>query len=174
MFFDLVYRGWQWENKVGYMESWVKSANPITIKEKFVEDRLHEIGQNQSKDPDMFERMKLIAKFYTKALSMSPSEEKYLFLWTILEVYPMKASTNIKPISETLSLITGREVQYVKDKLGIGRLYGIRTNLVHNGTFDIPVGDMGAVFDKLENIVREIILYASKLPPAHSLDGYFT
>ncbi len=174
IFSDLIYRGWRLENKAGVMEAWMKLSEPVTVNEKFMEDRLKEINRNQTEDPEMFERIKLMSRFYTKSISISPSEEKYLLLWTILEVYPMKDTTNIKPISEILSIVTGHQVQDVKDKLDIGRLYGTRCKLVHDGVFDIPIQDMGAVFAKLETIIYEIFRYASKLPSAHSLDAYFT
>ncbi len=101
-----------------------------------------------------------------------PGEGKFIWLWTILEIFPLKNRTNIKPISELLAAITGQQSQRVKEKLDIGRLYGHRCNLVHNGKLNIDIKEMGEVFRKLENIIYEILRKMSGLPYSGSLDIY--
>jgi hypothetical protein len=174
IFGDLVYRGWQLEEKKGVMEAWVKLSPPVTVSEKCISDKITEIKQNQAKDPDLLQRLKLMSRFYSKSLSLHPSEEKYILLWTILEVYPMKDTTNIRPIIKLLATITGYQIEKVREKLGIGRLYGIRCDLVHKGKLTMTIQEMGELFTKLENIVTEVLRYASGLPYIQSLEKYFT
>ena len=78
-----------------------------------------------------------MSRFFAKSLAYAPSEEKLLFLWTVLEIYPMTNTTDIRPISELLGKILGRTSEIVKEKLGIGRLFGVRSDLVHNGRLAI-------------------------------------
>ena len=60
---------------------------------------------HSSSDPDLQRRLGLMARFFSKAVALDPSEEKFLFLWTTLEVFPMKDTTNIGPISDYLGQI---------------------------------------------------------------------
>lgn len=172
MFGDLIYRGWLLEEGKGIMQAWIKVSERISIDEKLVSDQLIAIKKKQSSDPNILDRFKLMSSFYSKSLMEKPGEGKFIWLWTILEIFPMKNRTNIKPIGELLAAITGQQSQFVKEKLDIGRLYGHRCNLVHNGKLNIDIKEMGEVFTKLENIIYEILRKMSGLPYSGSLDKY--
>jgi len=172
IFDSLIYHGWLWEVEKGMSDAWIKRSEKIQLNGKLLTAELISIKKNQSKDPDVFERFSLMSRFYSKSLPERPSEEKFLLLWTILEIFPMKATSNIRPISEYLASITGQQPEIVKEKLGIGRLYGHRCSLVHNGKLDIDIKEMGDTFIKLENIVYEVLRGMSGIPYSGSLDKY--
>ena len=174
IFSDLIYRGWLLEEKTGIMDAWIKVTEPITLSEKALSSELKDIIEKQSRDADILNRFTLMSSFYSKALCERPSEEKFILLWTMLEIFPMKDTTNIKPIAEHLALITGLKSEDIRAKLDIGRLYGSRCNLVHNGKFDIELKDMGVIFTKLENIVYEILRTMIGLAYSGSLDQFLT
>lgn len=175
IFSDPVYSGWIRENDNDALMSstWVTAADKLDIDEKDLTTRLKNIKKQLSSDPDLKERFRLMSRFYAKAVILNPSEEQFLFLWTVLEVYPMKNTTNIKPISEYLATILGKPATEVKEKLGIGRLFQVRSDLVHNGRLNIDPQDLGAVFSKLEEICLEVIRTLSGLPYGKTLDKYF-
>jgi len=172
IFSDLIYRGWLLGEKTGVMDAWVKISEPVTLNEKALSAELKDIVQEQSRDAEILNRFTLMSRFYSRTLSQQPSEEKFILLWTILEIFPMKDTTDIKPIAEYLAPITGREPETIKAKLDIGRLYGSRCSLVHNGQFDIELKDMGIVFTKLENIIYEIMRAMTGLAYSGSLDRF--
>lgn len=143
---------------------------------------------NIMKNSDISARFSLMSKFFSKSLSYSMSEEKFLLLWTILEIYPMKSTSNIKPISECLSIILNLDADDVKEKLGIGKLYGLRSSLVHDGIFRVDMELIDEQYDnendlrfyhhtseilgKLESIVHEVLRYMCGLSYSGSLDEY--
>lgn len=172
IFGDLIYRGWLLEEKTGVMEAWIKVSELVTLSEKVLSTELEDIIEKQSRDAEILNRFTLMSRFYSRVLNEKPSEEKFILLWTILEIFPMKNKTNIKPIAEYLALITGQQSETIKEKLNIGRLYGSRCNLVHNGKFDIELKDMGIVFTKFENIVYEILRGMIGLAYSGSLDQF--
>ncbi len=172
IFSDLIYRGWLLEERKAIMEAWIKVSEKISVHGKPLSDKLMAIKKKQSLDLDILDRFKLMSRFYSKSLALKPNEEKFILLWTILEIFPMKNTINIKPTSEHLATITGRQPEKVKEKLGIGRLYGLRCDLVHNGRLNIDIKEIGEVFSRLENIVLEILRNMSGLPYSRSLDKY--
>jgi hypothetical protein len=110
-------------------------------------------------------------------------------LWTALEVYPMKNTTNIEPINQILSRILQRDIAVIKKNLEVGKLYGARCALVHDGHFNIDTETVNIAFDKdndcyfehgtsreiakLEYIVREIMRNMCGLEYSGSLEQYF-
>ena len=130
-----------------------------------------------------------MARFLAKSLSYDISEEKFILLWTALEVYPMKNTTNIEPIVLFLSRILQRDITIVKSQLEIGKLYGVRCALVHDGSFNIDTETVNMAYDKsadryyehsqsrsvakLEYIVREIMRNMCGLEYSGSLEPYF-
>lgn len=169
----LVYSGPLLEDKPVFRQ-WVQFHEKILLDSEWLSDELSNIKRGQSTDPDKLDRFKLMSRFYSKSLSYDPSEEKFISLWTILEIYPMKDTSDIRPISDHLAEITDRRAEEVKNKLGIGRLYGHRCDLVHDGKLNLTIEEMGDIITKLENIVHEILRNMSGLPYNGSLDKYFT
>jgi hypothetical protein len=85
----------------------------------------------------------------------------------------MTDTTNIRPISELLAQILGRPEQDVKGKLGIGKLFGLRSDLVHNGKLALSREELGEVIQNLESICVEVLRRVSGEPYKGSLDKYF-
>ena len=86
----------------------------------------------------------------------------------------MKNTSNIKPISEFLSAHLNMSSDLVKEKLGIGLLYSVRSSLVHDGKLNIPMEEMGKMFSKLEKICIEVMRAISGINYSGTLDEYFT
>lgn len=189
--FDLlIYKGWLIENEWGVLGGWTQSVDEpkIELEAKEVESSLLKIHRHLRSHEDWFNRFTLMSRFLSKALAYTNAEEKFLLLWTALEVFPMKDTSNIAPISNYLGKMLVLEPEAVKEKLGIGKLYGLRSSLVHDGEF--RVNKLNALshselenerrveysesdtFARLEYIVREIMRYMCGLPYSGSLDRY--
>jgi hypothetical protein len=174
IFDRLVYRGWIVEGQWGVMDAWFDSTEnlqPLHFDKTLVYNQITS-AKKSIQQKEISERVNLMARFWTKAQSYDLSEEKFILLWTILEIYPMMDTTNIKPIYEVLSDILGLESGLIDEKLGIRQLYRQRCDLVHQGKFTTQAEEIIELFDKLENILYEIIRNLIDLPYNHSLDHY--
>jgi hypothetical protein len=187
---SLVYRGWLIKDEWGILHSWIQPSDQskITIDGKALFDMFSIAMATVGADDDISSRFSLMSRFFTKSLSYSVSEEKFLLLWTILEIFPMKSTSNIKPVNECLAKILNLDPKTVAEKLEIGKLYGVRSALVHNGTFTIDVEIVEGYYDKdselghyhhtsevvgkLECIVHEIFRYMCGLPYSGLLNKY--
>ena len=120
--------------------------------------------------PDMVDRAALMARFYVRALLMPPCPEWLIAMWTVLEVYPMQCSTNCGRVSTCLASILGLPVRDVSTQLQVGRLYGIRCTLVHDGDYRPDrVPDSAA---KLQAIVDTVVRQVHGLPYRGDLDRF--
>jgi hypothetical protein len=124
-------------------------------------------------DPDVDGRFTLMAKLFARANVMLPGEEKFLWLWTVLEVYPMRNTSDIAPVSDLLGQITSRDAIAVKNALEIGRLFGARSDLVHDGRLPMTANQMGGMINRLNAIVLAVIRYVGGLPYDGGLDQFF-
>jgi hypothetical protein len=172
LFTEQIYRGWLLEKDKGIMEAWIQQINPISISSDLA-DSLGEIGKVLAGEPEKHDRFSLMSRFFSKSLVFPPSEEKFLYLWTVLEIFPMKDTSNIAPISDYIGDLVSRTPSEVKEKLGIRHLYGSRCNLVHNGRLDIPISALGQVIGRLESICVEVLRSLCGLPYSGALEKYF-
>jgi hypothetical protein len=168
-----IYKGWVASRRGVIVEAWVRHEEPRRLPVTGLAETAASVEALFETDPDLADRFSLISRFYSKALAAPPSEEVFLFLWTILEVFPMKATSDIRPIGEFLSKVTGRAASEVKTNLGIGRLFGMRSDLVHNGSLGVARKELGIITRKLEDICGVVIRQLVGLPYNGSLDSYF-
>jgi hypothetical protein len=173
IFGDLFYRGWKIEENEKIMDAWVKVADKRAINEELLTAEIKKIKKTQFSNPEIRDRFTLLSRFFSKSLPFHPCEEKFILLWTILEIFPMKNTSNIKPLIYHLAAITGKDFDTIKENLGIGKLYGLRCDLIHNGKLGIGIKDMGVIFAKLEDIIFEVLRNMCGLPYSGSLDRFF-
>lgn len=167
-----VWRGWLSDAHLLAGDMWLKLAEPVSVDLAKVEAEITEFSRRARSDPDLYARFTLMSKLLARAIGMAPSEEKLLWLWTVLEVFPMKDTSNIAPLVEHLAHTTGHSASDVKDRLQIGRLYGARCHLVHNGRLPFPVGQLGAVLEKLMAIDLVVIRSMGGIPYGGELDRF--
>jgi hypothetical protein len=173
LFAKLIYRGWLFEEEHFVMGGWLKRHETFDIPLN-VESTLITLSVRWNKELDLAPRYSTMSHFFSKSILVPPSEEKLLYLWTMLEIYPMQNTTDIKPISDYLSHRIGRPPAEIKEKLGIGQIFGIRSDLVHNGIFAISISEIGEFFGKLEAICLEVLREMNGINYSGSLDKYFS
>jgi hypothetical protein len=173
LLYQTVFRGCIIEPHTSVSQEYlVHAEDPISISQD-LELQLAKICSSLGQDLDHEKRFVLMARFFAKSLHFDPSEEKFLLLWTILEIFPMKDTSNIKPISDYLGAYLNKPSDDVKGRLKIGRLFGFRSDLVHDGRLDVPPEDINSVFELLESICVEVLRALSGLPYTGSLNKYF-
>jgi len=170
VFGKLIFQGWLWEDGTGILEAWYREVPSFNIEQSCLDNRVRKTKTNLS--GEIKNRFELISRFYSKSLLYKPCEEKLILLWTIFEIFPMKDTTNIKPINELLAKITKKPYEIICQKIGIGKIYNKRCNLVHDGKLDIPISEKGGLFSKLEGIVDVILMDMIGLEYNGSLDRY--
>ena len=176
LFAKQIYRGWQLEENKKIIEAWVQFQDSFDTFDIIEEDatlKLKTIFKAQNSNDETRERLNTMARFFKKSILLPPSEEKFLYLWTILEIFPMEDTANIRSISQFLSKRIGRDPETIKKKLGIGRLFGIRSDLVNNGYLGLKLPEIGPIFEKLENICIEVFREISGLSYNNSLESFF-
>lgn len=171
IFSNCIYRGWLVSKERSIHESWVKHVESTLIDSK-CRDRWLAVNAKQNEIGDHSSKIDLMAKYYSKAISSPPGEEKFLYLWTILEIWPMSGTSDIRPISDRLGEHMSKDPKHVKESLEIGRFFGYRSKLLHDGVFPIPLIDMGRSFSLLEDICKEVLRCVSGLEYAGALDKY--
>ncbi len=170
IFFEQVYIGPLFGPHKRFYSMFVHPAEPVTIIKDDLEYQLKEMQKKLAQDNDLSNRFTLMSRFYSKSLTYDPSEEKFLMQWTTLEIYPMKNTSNIRPLRDLLAEIVGCSINDISNKLQIGRLYGKRCDLVHHGKLD--PADYEDTFRKLEAIVHEVMRHMCKLTYGGLLNRY--
>lgn len=170
-----IYRGFTLSPNRLLTGGWVRLTAPFSIGRDAVATTMTALGSLKSTNAELARRFILMARFLAKAAAYPPSEERFVMLWTVLEIYPMQDTTDIRPISDELGRILGRAPSDVKSSLGIGRLFGHRSDIIHNGEFRaVASTGIGPEIARLESICRTVMRDALGLPYNGELDDYLS
>src|SRR5690242_12699231 len=89
-----VYRGFVVGENEARGAAYVRLESPVSVDSSELESKsLPGLKVSRKRDANTEVRYSLMSRFFAKALIYEPSEEKLLFLWTILEIYPMTDTT---------------------------------------------------------------------------------
>jgi len=128
--------------------------NMIMIESSQIEQMKKSIETYQGFGESDRKKTSLATDWFWKSERESDKVDRFIQLWICLEALIM-STTDIRPIYETLAIITNEDVNFWKEP--IGRLFGKRSALVHGNKNDV---------DEQEIIIlREIarLLLANKL-----------
>lgn len=169
-FFEQMYRGPLAGQKM-IIEGFARPAKEEKIDPKVLAQEIRDLNARISRDAELHRRFTLMSRFYSRSLDFDPSEEKFMMLWTALEIHPMHGTSNIRPLKDLIAQITGRSVDEVENAIGIGRLYGARSDLVHDGRIDKALYE--DIFRKLELLLHEVLRSMVNLPYSKELERFF-
>jgi hypothetical protein len=172
LFAQEVWSGWLSDPEQLVSDMWLMRSDVVNFQPDEVEKQLAGFAGSLGRDPDLHSRFTLMSKLFARAILIEPGEERFLWLWTVLEVFPMRNTSDIRPISEHLSRVTGRPAAEIKEKLDVGRLFGARSDLVHDGRLPYGRPDVGAVLKRLELMVITVLRSVGGLPYTGQLDEY--
>jgi hypothetical protein len=162
-----------WLAPTGVVNLSITVASPVTFKPQDVERQIESFRRALTANQDVDDsRFTLMSNLFARALAMELGEERFLWLWTVLEVFPMKETSDIRSLCDRLSSVTGRTAAEVKEKLRIGRLFGARSALVHDGKLPYERNELGEVLRKLESIDRVVISSLGGLNYSGELDEF--
>lgn len=168
-----LWSGWLSDSEQALGDGWLMTAPPVGVEPIELEKQLDSYRRAVALDADVEQRYTLMSKLFSRALTIEPGEERFLWLWTVLEVFPMRDTSNIQPISDYLAQVTGRAAADVKRFLYLGNLFGARSDLVHDGKLAYGREVLGEVLNKLEAIDVTVLRALGGLPYAGQLDKYF-
>lgn len=123
-----------------------------------------------AEDRARFMRFVLQSRFYVRACGFTLGEDKFLGFWTVLEIWPLKGSTKIRDLREWVGQVAGWPPGDV-DRLELGRLYGRRGRVVHDGMHPDPT-TIGWDCVLLERIATEALRSLIGLPYGGWLERY--
>lgn len=108
------------------------------------------------------------ARWYLKAAEAGPTSDAVVYLWIAIEALTPHRTTSPKTV-ESMLVASGFNPEWLGD-LPMGRLAGVRADIVHKGERDHPL--VRAAHYRLETVVRVLIRNAagvsSSWPPALS------
>jgi hypothetical protein len=165
--------GWLSDSEQALGDGWVGIAPLVKFDPADLEKQIESYRLNVAGDPDIEQRFTLMSKLFSRAIATEPGEERFLWLWTVLEVFPMRDTSNIQPISDYLGKVIGRTPAEIKSALDLGKLFGSRSDLVHHGRLPYGRENLGEVLEKLEAVDTTVLRALGGLPYAGQLDKYF-
>ena len=106
---------------------------------------------------DIKNRLNTSLRWYYKAVNENIIEDKFLSFWISFETISMKGSTNVTIAKKNLCKILKIDINQVNDCLEIGRMYGLRCDLVHGKKFSLD--KIQNYSNKLQEIIEEYLRY---------------
>ena len=120
------------------------TASPGVTPSQLSEGLASDISYAQQLIPEKRMRFQLASRWYRRGCEAMNLVDKLLFWWTALEIFPGQGATNIvRSIKQVLSdqVCSQLSPQEVEDKLRIGRIYGERKRIVHEGRAFVAFDD---------------------------------
>ena len=116
------------------------------------------IGEADEPDRD---RLSLSLRWFSSATHLW-GPDAFLHYWIALEALAMPDSTNIRPIGEHLASTYQVSHDEAKKEFRVGRLYGFRGAVVHDGSH---IAVPGEVLTYLAALYADVLLSVLSLPP---------
>lgn len=114
-------------------------------------------------------KMEIALRWYQKGLDTDQQVDQFLNYWVSLEAL-MMTTTDIKEIPITLKeFLPCTDEKLIKENLKIGRIFGCRSDIVHNGITDFDLEYLTI----LKSIIEETIRFKLGLPVKGHLEKYF-
>lgn len=138
---------------------------PAWFAEPDISDSKLKIIEQTNKRIDLLEdqvrnRIRLSLRWFESAI-YDKGIDSLLKYWISIETLAMPDTTNIKVINEILSSAYKRTLDEVRDLFEVGRLFGLRSSIVHEG-FNVPIG--GLLLKYLEALYVDILFGILGLP----------
>lgn len=107
-------------------------------------------------------RLRLSLRWFDASVQSDDNVDSFIRCWIALETFAMPDSTNIAPINEALVSVYGlSDSDTARDRFRVGRLYGLRGDIVHSGS---PTSLNGAVDEYLRAIYVDTLLFMCAVP----------
>jgi hypothetical protein len=146
---------WHWNRRLNTGTILVESQAELR---PLPPDRLQELleptlQRSQSYAIDEQRRIRLACQWYWRADADTDPVTKFISWWLVIESIAMPSTTNIAPVRERLAAIFGdNEVDW---RAFMGKLYGLRSRLVHGNDSEAPASSLSSV----ELVARTLLFH---------------
>ncbi len=107
-------------------------------------------------------KLEIALRWYQKGMDTDQPVDQLLYFWVALESLTM-TTTDIKEISKGLKYIFPfTDEKLIKEKLKIGRIFGCRSDIVHNGITDFDLEYLKILQSIVEEMIRSKLGIATK------------
>jgi len=94
------------------------------------------IERHQDLDPEQRRRLTLASQWYWRADADTDPTTRYVAWWLVVESLEMVKTTDIRPVRHRLAELTHTPCEAWREP--VGRLFGLRSKLVHGETDSAP------------------------------------
>ena len=149
------------------------AVSPKEVADGFTSD----YASVQLLDAESHRRLQLASRWFRRGQEAINPVDKYLFWWTVLEIFPGKGESNIvRNIRQVLlnRVCPHLEPQVLEDKLRIGHIYGERKRIVHDGRAFVAFDDsyFQGCLERLSAIATVSLRLLGGFPPGDDLEQY--
>lgn len=132
-----VFDDWHWNRRIGGRTISMESQARLEMIDGnvFVERLSHAIAGQLELAPEARNRVKIAAPWYWRADSEPELSQRYIAYWLCVEALELGQNANIGPVLTRVAELLGVDRSMVKDS--VGRMYGIRSGLVHGTIRDV-------------------------------------
>ena len=153
------------------------TVSPGITPSELLEGLASDMSFAQQLNPEKRTRFQLASRWYRRGCEAMNLADKFLFWWTVLEIFPGQGTTNIvRSVKRVLSeqVCSQLSPQEVGDKLRIGRIYGERKRIVHEGRAFVAFDDQQfqELLKRLQAITAVCLRLLCGLPPGDDLQEY--
>ena len=120
------------------------TAAPAVSPEEVADGFASDFASIQQLDAERHRRLQLASRWFRRGHEAINQVDKFLFWWTVLEIYPGKGESSIvRNVTQVLrnGVCPELEPQILQEKLRIGRIYGERKRIVHDGRAFVAFDD---------------------------------
>ena len=144
----------------------ITARQPKSAEELMIEVQ-KAIGECDALHPYERARFQISSRWFQKGIHTLNEIDRFLSLFIVLEVYPAFGSTDVPgKVCEWIGrdLVSHIPKEFIKEKLFLGRITGLRADIVHNG---VPVVSRSKV--SVPHDFMEIIEVLARLSLTHQL-----
>ena len=152
-------------------------ASPATPAAEVVRDFTADFSSFARLPAGMQHRFQLASRWYRRGHESINQVDKFLFWWTVLEIYPRKKGTAVAAtIKQTLQdeAFPNMSMQRIGQNLRISSIYRERIRIVHEGKAFVDVEDKNfrECLDRLGAIATVCLRLLGSLPPGDELQQF--
>ena len=147
---------------------------PFVINDNMLEQSIDTWEKFEKMDISRKNKIELALRWYQRGLLESIPNDRYLYFWIPLEILTFEGTTEVDRAVEYIkrNLYPSHAKEYIKDKLEIGKMFGWRCKIVHEGEIVFHARDDKRIL-KLKQIVQEILKNELRIEKTDPLDKYF-
>ena len=150
---------------------------PAVSPEEVADGFAGDFASVQQLDADRHQRLQLASRWFRRGHEAINQVDKFLFWWTVLEIYPGKGESSIvRNVTQVLRNGVYPELapQTLQEKLRIGRIYGERKRIVHDGRAFVAFDNayFQGCLERLRAIATVSLCLLGGLPVGDDLEQY--